>query len=39
MLLEEAYEAAERLKQAHDAGAEIQASGDEHADTDRNCPP
>jgi hypothetical protein len=33
MLLEEAYEAAERLKQAHDAGAEIQASGDEHADT------
>lgn len=33
MLLEEAYEAAERLKQAHDAGAQIQAPGDEIADT------
>src|SRR5215211_6056754 len=33
MLLEEAYEAAERLKQAHDAGAEIQPPGDELADT------
>jgi hypothetical protein len=33
ILLEEAYEAAEQLKQAHDAGAEIQAPGDELADT------
>jgi hypothetical protein len=33
MLLEEAYEAAERLKQAHDAGAQIKAPGDEYADT------
>jgi len=33
MLLEEAYEAAERLKQAHDAGAQIRAPGDELADT------
>ena len=33
MLLEEAYEAAERLKQAHDAGAQIEAPGDELADT------
>jgi hypothetical protein len=33
LLLEEAYEAAERLKQAHDAGAQIEASGDELADT------
>jgi hypothetical protein len=32
LLLEEAYEAAERLKQAHDAGAEIKAPGDELAD-------
>jgi len=32
-LLEEAYEAAERLKQAHDAGAKIEAPGDELADT------
>ena len=32
-LLEEAYEAAERLKQAHDAGAEIEAPGNELADT------
>jgi hypothetical protein len=32
-LLEEAYEAAERLKQAHDAGAQIYAPGDELADT------
>jgi hypothetical protein len=29
MLLEEAYEAAERLKQAHDAGVQIEAPGDE----------
>jgi hypothetical protein len=33
MLLEEAYEAAERLKQAHDAGAQIEAPGEELADT------
>jgi hypothetical protein len=33
MLLEEAYEAAEWLKQAHDAGAEIQAPGEELAHT------
>jgi hypothetical protein len=33
MLLEEAYEAAERLKQAHDAGMEIEAPGEELADT------
>jgi hypothetical protein len=33
LLLEEAYEAAERLKQAHDAGARIEAPGDELADT------
>lgn len=33
MLLEEAYEAAERLKQTHDAGAKIEAPGDELADT------
>jgi hypothetical protein len=33
MLLEEAYDAAERLKQAHDAGAQIEAPGDELADT------
>jgi hypothetical protein len=33
MLLEEAYEAAERLKHAHDAGAQIEAPGDELADT------
>ena len=33
MLLEEAYEAAERLKQSHDAGAQIDAPGDELADT------
>jgi hypothetical protein len=33
MLLEEAYEAAERLKQAHDAGVQIEAPGDELADT------
>jgi hypothetical protein len=33
ILLEEAYEAAERLKQAHDAGAQIEAPGDENADT------
>src|SRR5215216_4040174 len=33
MLLEEAYEAAERLKQAHDAGERIEAPGDELADT------
>jgi hypothetical protein len=33
ILLEEAYEAAERLKQAHDADAEIQAPGNELADT------
>jgi hypothetical protein len=32
MLLEEAYEAAERLKQANDAGVEIQVPG-ELADT------
>jgi hypothetical protein len=32
-LLEEAYEAAERLTQAHDAGAQIQAPADELADT------
>jgi hypothetical protein len=31
ILLEEAYEAAERLKQAHDAGAKIEAPGDELA--------
>jgi hypothetical protein len=33
LLLEEAYEAAERLKQAHDAGVQIEAPGDEFADT------
>jgi len=33
MLLEEAYEAAERLKQAHDAGAQIEPPDDELADT------
>jgi hypothetical protein len=33
MLLEEGYEAAERLKQAHDAGVQIEAPGDELADT------
>src|SRR4051794_39535105 len=33
MLLEEAYDAAERLKQAHDAGAKIEAPGDVLADT------
>lgn len=33
ILLEEAYEAAERLKQAHDAGAQIHTPGDELADT------
>ena len=33
ILLEEAYEAAERLKQAHDAGAQIEPPGDELADT------
>jgi hypothetical protein len=33
MLLEEAYEAAERLRQAHDAGMQIDAPGDELADT------
>jgi hypothetical protein len=33
LLLEEAYEAAERLKQAHDAGAQIEVPGDELADT------
>jgi hypothetical protein len=32
-LLQEAFEAAERLKQAHDAGAPIEAPGDELADT------
>jgi hypothetical protein len=32
-LLQEAFEAAERLKQAHDAGAQIEAPGDELADT------
>jgi hypothetical protein len=32
-LLQEAFEAAERLKQAHDAGAQIEAPGDEHADS------
>jgi hypothetical protein len=32
-LLEEAYEAAERLKQAHDAGEQIEAPADELADT------
>jgi hypothetical protein len=32
-LLEEAYEAAERLKQAHDAGVQIDAPGDELAGT------
>jgi len=32
-LLQEAFEAAERLKQAHAAGAEIQAPSDEPADT------
>jgi hypothetical protein len=32
LLLEEAYEAAERLKQAHDAGMQIEAPGDELAD-------
>src|SRR5215207_11370740 len=29
MLLEEAYEAAERLQRAHDAGAQIEVPGDE----------
>jgi hypothetical protein len=33
VLLEEAYEAAECLKQAHDAGVQIEAPGDELADT------
>jgi hypothetical protein len=33
ILLEEAYEAAERLKHAHDAGMQIEAPGDERADT------
>jgi hypothetical protein len=33
LLLEEAYEAAERLKQAHDAGAQIEVPGDELTDT------
>ena len=32
-LLQVAFEAAERLKQAHDAGAQIEAPGDEFADT------
>jgi hypothetical protein len=32
-LLQEAFEAAERLKQAHEAGASIEAPGDELADT------
>jgi hypothetical protein len=32
-LLQEAFEAAERLKQAHDAGTQIDAPGDELADT------
>jgi hypothetical protein len=32
-LLQEAFEAAERLKQAHDAGMQIDAPGDELADT------
>jgi hypothetical protein len=35
LLLEEAYEAAERLKQAHDAGQHIEAPADENADTAR----
>jgi hypothetical protein len=38
MLLEEAYEAAERLKQAHDAGMQIEAPGDELADPCRDGP-
>jgi hypothetical protein len=33
MLLEEAYEAAERLKQAHEDGVQVEALGDENADT------
>jgi hypothetical protein len=33
MLLQEAYEAAERLKAAHDAGASLNAPSDELADT------
>jgi hypothetical protein len=33
LLLEEAYEAAERMKQAHDAGVQIETPGDELADT------
>ena len=37
MLLEEAYEAAERLKQAHDAGVQIEAPGDGLADTDETA--
>jgi hypothetical protein len=32
-LLQEAFEAAERLKQAHEAGQDIEAPGDELADT------
>jgi hypothetical protein len=32
-LLQEAFEAAERLKQAHDAGMQVEAPGDELADT------
>jgi hypothetical protein len=32
-LLEEAYEAAERLKQSHENGVELEALGDENADT------
>jgi hypothetical protein len=32
-LLQEAFDAAERLKQAHEEGANIEALGDENADT------
>jgi hypothetical protein len=33
LLLQEAFDAAERLKQAHEEGANIKALGDENADT------
>lgn len=37
-LLKEAFEAAERMKEAHDAGAQIEAPGDELADTAETAP-
>jgi hypothetical protein len=37
-LLQEAFEAAGRLKNAHDAGAEIEAPGDELGRYCRDCP-